>query len=459
MAIEEVGERGGLRGRMAGKLRALKKRMQADRMSMPFQQQTSLDVLQRLLEQRGRENEFMEVLQLFPDLTLSEKLQMNRHSLLAECKRFVREFSYNKDSSRSELLRHANSRNHGGDVLRSHLQDLSPDLSQKLEGSRSHSTPTGLHTGTGSSHTSRSISRENRSKSQDPEKEAANRTAPLGSVLQLRDVRTLLCVAEPTLLIRRGVFVISFSSIRALITCKKAIFVFPDGDDTQLIHLLAKLREEPQDKQVNLPFELKVLEAILLVFVQVHTTAVDSCSQDCKVQLKSLKSAVTASMLNEMYVLKTRVAQAVQQVQVAKDELERVQKDDQLMALMNLTEMYNDTESYTDHIEVLLDTYAYELGNLNSRLTRIIKQIDATEDLLNLRLENVQKNTFIANAFFHMILSFLGFPTAIAGIFGMNLWSGLKFDLSGPMNKGVNFTPPFYPVDQYDNDKNLGMQA
>jgi len=113
-------------------------------------------------------------------------------------------------------------------------------------------------------------------------------------------------------------------------------------------------------------------------------------------------------------------------------------------------------KSYTDHIEVLLDTYAYELGNLNSRLTRIIKQIDATEDLLNLRLENVQKNTFIANAFFHMILSFLGFPTAIAGIFGMNLWSGLKFDLSGPMNKGVNFTPPFYPVDQYDNDKNLG---
>ena len=83
MAIKEVGERGGLRGRMAGKLRALKKRMQADRMSMPFQQQTSLDVLQRLLEQRGRENEFMEVIQLFPDLTLSEKIQMNRLTDLA----------------------------------------------------------------------------------------------------------------------------------------------------------------------------------------------------------------------------------------------------------------------------------------------------------------------------------------------------------------------------------------
>lgn len=42
--------------------------------------------------------------------------------------------------------------------------------------------------------------------------------------------------------------------------------------------------------------------------------------------------------------LTTRPQKAVQQVQVAKDELERVQKDDQLMALMNLTEMYNDTE-------------------------------------------------------------------------------------------------------------------
>ena len=49
-------------------------------------------------------------------------------------------------------------------------------------------------------------------------------------------------------------------------------------------------------------------------------------------------------LLGDHLQLTTRPQKAVQQVQVAKDELERVQKDDQLMALMNLTEMYNDTE-------------------------------------------------------------------------------------------------------------------
>eukprot|EP00960_Hanusia_phi_P048147 758784-Hanusia_phi.AAC.10 len=371
MAERVEGEREGLRGRMAGKLRALKKKMQADRMTMPFQQQTSLDVLQRLLEQRGRENDVLQVIHLYPDLTLSEKLQMNRHSLLAECKRYVSEFSIDRDPSRSELLKQATSRSQGGDAL---WLDPSSDITHKLEGSRSHSTPTGLHTGSVSSHTSRSISRENRSKSKESERESTSRTGktPALPCLQrspgippdmqpdevscssARIYAATSGCSDPVVCSRANASDSSRSFCHQLcicpgagnnwITCKKAIFVFPDGDDSSLVQLQAKLREEPQDKQINLPFELKVLEAILLVFVQDHASTVDSCSQDCKVQLKSLKTAVTASMLNEMYVLKTRVAQAVQQVQVGKDELERVQKDDQLMALMNLTDMYNDTE-------------------------------------------------------------------------------------------------------------------
>ena len=116
-------------------------------------------------------------------------------------------------SHRSELLRHANSRNHGGDVLRSHLQDLSPDLSQKLEGSRSHSTPTGLHTGTGSSHTSRPISRENRSKSQDPEKEAANRTG--GQSLFRAFPLLALCLGAPETVPPSRAFLVLFCKVLA----------------------------------------------------------------------------------------------------------------------------------------------------------------------------------------------------------------------------------------------------
>lgn len=67
----------------------------------------------------------------------------------------------------------------------------------------------------------------------------------------------------------------------------------------------------------------------------------------------------------------------------------------------------------TDHIEVLLDTYAHQFSAQAHRLEIVSKQIEATEDLLNLRLESVQKNTFVANALFHMILTFLGIPTVM----------------------------------------------
>jgi hypothetical protein len=53
---------------------------------------------------------------------------------------------------------------------------------------------------------------------------------------------------------------------------------------------------------------------------------------------------------------------------------------------------------------------------LGTRLQVVSKQIDATEDLLNLRLESIQKNTFVANALFHMMLTFLGLPTLITGL-------------------------------------------
>lgn len=54
-------------------------------------------------------------------------------------------------------------------------------------------------------------------------------------------------------------------------------------------------------------------------------------------------------------------------------------------------------------VEILLDTYEIEVESLATKLTLLLREIESSEDVLNLRLENVQKNTFLANAFFHMV--------------------------------------------------------
>mmetsp|Transcript_46417 Transcript_46417/g.72672 ORF Transcript_46417/g.72672 Transcript_46417/m.72672 type:complete len:93 (-) Transcript_46417:247-525(-) len=56
-----------------------------------------------------------------------------------------------------------------------------------------------------------------------------------------------------------------------------------------------------------------------------------------------------------------------------------------------------------------------------------------------------------------MILTLVGIPTVVTTFWGINLWSGSKFDLAGPFNDGVNFTAPDYPTERYDSDPTLGV--
>jgi hypothetical protein len=42
---------------------------------------------------------------------------------------------------------------------------------------------------------------------------------------------------------------------------------------------------------------------------------------------------------------------------------------------------------------------------LATKLNLLLKEIESSEHVLNLRLENIQKNTFLANAFFHMVIA------------------------------------------------------
>jgi hypothetical protein len=227
------------------------------------------------------------------------------------------------------------------------------------------------------------------------------------------------------------------------------------------------MAEEPEDKVVTLPFELLVLEAVLLQSLQTNGSAVQDCLEESQALLNELRKDITPELLNRTYTLKGQVSRALQEVRGAQKEMERIQRDDAAMALMNLSDLYYDTETMdklieegrapTDHIQVLLDTYSYQLSALAHRLEAVAEQIEASEDHLNLRLESIQKNTFVANALFHMILTFLGLPTLIAGIWGMNLWSGHMYSLDGPFTSAPDYTPPDFPVDAYDNDPSIGV--
>ena len=57
------------------------------------QQRTSLEVLQRILEHRGKDNETLTVVEMSAGHRKAQQVHMNRHMLLQECHKDVKQFN------------------------------------------------------------------------------------------------------------------------------------------------------------------------------------------------------------------------------------------------------------------------------------------------------------------------------------------------------------------------------
>jgi hypothetical protein len=138
-------------------------------------------------------------------------------------------------------------------------------------------------------------------------------TGALGLPLQLRDIRCVQSISEPVLFVRKGAIVIAMGPYRAVITKSTAFLLQPS--ERALQPLLQMLTESlRQDRNVKLPFELCVLEAIIVLAIQAYVAEVDHVSELMRTVLKDLRQDITAVLLNEAYALKGRVGRALQQV-------------------------------------------------------------------------------------------------------------------------------------------------
>jgi hypothetical protein len=138
-------------------------------------------------------------------------------------------------------------------------------------------------------------------------------TGALGLPLQLRDIRCVQSISEPVLFVRKGAIVIAMGPYRAVITKSTAFLLQPS--ERALQPLLQMLTESLRhDRTVKLPFELCVLEAIIVLAIQAYVAEVDHVSELMRTVLKDLRQDITAVLLNEAYALKGRVGRALQQV-------------------------------------------------------------------------------------------------------------------------------------------------
>ncbi|PIN16745.1 Magnesium transporters: CorA family [Handroanthus impetiginosus] len=301
--------------------------------------------------------------------------------------------------------------------------------------------------------------------------------------LPSRDLRLLdpLFIHPSTILGREKAIVVSLEQIRCIITADEVILKNSlDGSVLQYKSELCKRLETSKDQYDNLPFEFRALELALELTCMSLDAQVKELELEIYPVLDELATSISTLNLERVRRLKGHLLALTQRVQKVCDEIEHLMDDDGDMAEMYLTEkkerrenlsnvdlcdQINTSEdvkigsksapvspvgSYSgvpalqrafssmssgkhesflsssgveeniDQLEMLLEAYFVVIDNTLNKLLSLKEYIDDTEDLINIKLGNVQ-NQLIQ---FELLLTAATFVATIfavvTAVFGMN---------------------------------------
>ncbi|KAH8501062.1 hypothetical protein Peur_042813 [Populus x canadensis] len=301
--------------------------------------------------------------------------------------------------------------------------------------------------------------------------------------LPSRDLRLLdpLFIYPSTILGREKAIVVSLEQIRCIITADEVILMNSlDGCVVQYMSEFCKRLQTNREQAEDLPFEFRALELALDLTCMSLDAQVKELELEVYPVLDELATSINTHNLERVRRLKGHLLALTQRVQRVHDEIEHLMDDDGDMAEMYLTEKRQRSEAYAlgdmyfqndipsegrvvsksapvspvrsisgaqklqrafsnispskhgslmssssngeniDQLEMLLEAYFAAIDNTLSKLFSLKEYIDDTEDLINIKLGNVQ-NQLIQ---FELLLTAATFVTTIfavvTGIFGMN---------------------------------------
>ncbi|GAA5925488.1 CorA family magnesium transporter [Sporobolomyces koalae] len=179
----------------------------------------------------------------------------------------------------------------------------------------------------------------------------------------------------------------------------------------------------------DIPFELRALEALLLLTVRGFKQIATTLQERVYSVIPQLRTGVSPAELRDLLECKRSVEDVLLSGRAIQSALSAILSEDEDLAAMYLTDKMNGTtRDVSDHqtAELLLEYYERRLDEVNEgcqRLTTLLTEVDSNISLVlastRVRLQNLELQTAITTLA-------MGAGTAIAGFFGMNLVSGLE---------------------------------
>ncbi|XBW38302.1 hypothetical protein QEN19_003891 [Hanseniaspora menglaensis] len=196
-----------------------------------------------------------------------------------------------------------------------------------------------------------------------------------------------------------------------------------------LYELEGRLTIAPQNIH-TIPFELQVLETIMMNILGVLDSQCKIIENECGSVLKNLENQIDREKLKDLLIKSKSLATFHQRCLLIRNVLDELLETDEDLQGMSLTLLINKDmnsidmetlEKNSGNCEMMLETYYYQFNELVQRLDTLITNIKSTEDIVNIMLD-ANRNALLLFELKVTIYT-LGFTiaTLMPSFYGMNL--------------------------------------
>ncbi|KAL6935363.1 related to Mitochondrial inner membrane magnesium transporter mrs2 [Hanseniaspora guilliermondii] len=187
--------------------------------------------------------------------------------------------------------------------------------------------------------------------------------------------------------------------------------------------------ENPTKRNVtdSLPFELQVLEVILMHIMHLLDNQCKTLELSCGQVLKNLENQIDREELKDLLIKSKDLSTFYQRCLLIRNVIDELLDTDEDLEGMSLTLLNSkninkvDMEKASGNNEMMLETYFYQFNELVQRLDTLITNIKSTEDIVNIMLDSNRNSLMLFELKVTIYTLAFTIATLIPSYYGMNL--------------------------------------
>jgi len=262
------------------------------------------------------------------------------------------------------------------------------------------------------------------------------RATSLVGTLQPRDIRqfdpAFSNSHDPEILVRKHAVLINLDHIQALVLFNRCFIIVPDGADSVLGQILARLSEM---KEFVLEFEFRSYEAVFVTVASLLYEGFRKLEPEIINSVEIVLKKTSGPILEELRQVERRLANLQASVNATRKAFSELLRSDRDMALMELSKVQMHPERYEevheemwsfDHedVELLVENYLQNVDSVHIGLRDLEEDLAAARSTTTLRLSSAQNKLLTVDLVISILTAVSTLGALVAALFGMNLKSG-----------------------------------